>query len=69
MGILGSFIAVRFAGGFSQVFFSVAEMCKTVRRVLAVVIASCKLWCKEICVGETKKAISFGICYSSSVGL
>ena len=69
MEILGSSIAVRFAGGFSQVFFSVAEMCMTMRRMLVVVIASCKLWCKEICVGETKKAIFFGICYSLSVGL
>ena len=37
MEILGRSIAVRFGGGFSQVFFSVAEICKMVRRMSVVV--------------------------------
>ena len=47
MEILGSSIAVRFGGGFSQVFFSVAEMCKTVRCMLVVDKAGRELWCRE----------------------
>ena len=47
MEILGSSIAVRFGGGFSQVFFSVVEMYKTMRRMLNFVKAVCGLWCGE----------------------
>ena len=47
MEILGSSIAARFGGGFAQVFFSVAKLCKTVRRILIVVKAGCGLWCRE----------------------
>lgn len=46
MEILGSSIAVRFGGGFYQVFFSAAEMCKTVRHMLVIVKAGSELWCR-----------------------
>ena len=52
---LGSSIAVRFGGGFSQVFFSVAEMCKTVRRMLVVVKAGCELWYRECVLVRRRK--------------
>lgn len=47
MEILGRSIAVRFGGGFSQVFFSVAEICKTMRCMSVVVKAGSELWCRE----------------------
>lgn len=47
MEILGRSIAIRFGGGFSQVFFSVAEMCKTARLMPVVVKAGSELWWRE----------------------
>ena len=55
MEILGSSIAAKFGGGFAQVFFSVAELCTTVRRMLVVVKAGWDLWCRECVLVRQRK--------------
>ena len=55
MEILGRYIAVRFSGGLSQVFFSVAEMCKTVRSMIFVLEAGCEFWYTECVLVRERK--------------